>query len=97
MAKVINESITFTKKQENSSDKTNPANMYLFKTNNRNTRKRCDLYSKLITKTPECRQWRRSKVFIVNFKYRRLSGVFKVNLEHISHPFLGFPLLTLNK
>ena len=34
----------------------NPANVYLFKVNNRNTRKRCKVYSKLI-KTPERRQW----------------------------------------
>ena len=40
--------------------------------------------SKLTTKTPEERQWRRSGVFIVNF-------------EHISqHLFLVFLLLTLN-
>ena len=35
-------------------------------------------------KTPERRHWRRSDVFIVNF-------------EHISHLFLVFALLTLNK
>ena len=28
-----------------------PANMYLFKVNNRNTRKRCEIYSKLTMKT----------------------------------------------
>ena len=27
---------------------------------------------------------------------RRRSGVFIVNFEHISHPVLVFPLLTLN-
>ena len=37
--------------------------------------------SKLTIKTPERHQWRRSGVFIVNF-------------EHISHPFL---VLTFNK
>ena len=47
-------------------------------------RKRCELFSKLITKTPERCQWRRSSVFIVNF-------------EHISHLYLVFLLLTLNK
>ena len=59
----------------------NPANIYLFKVNNRNSRKRCELLSKLTIKTPE----------------RRRSGVFIVNFENISHLFLGFLLLTLSK
>ena len=33
-----------------------PANVYLFKVNNRNTRKRCEVRSKLTIKTPERRQ-----------------------------------------
>ena len=61
-----------------------PANIYLFKVNNKNTRKRCEICSKLTIKTPERRQWRRSGVFIVNF-------------EHISHLVLVFLLLTSNK
>ena len=61
-----------------------PANIYLLKVNNRNTRKRCEICSKLTIKTPEQRQWRRS-------------GVFNVNFEHISHFFLVFLLLTSNK
>ena len=60
------------------------ASIYLFKVNNRNTRKWCEICSKLIIKTPEQLQWRRSGVFIVAF-------------EHISHLFLVFLLLTLNK
>ena len=56
----------------------------MFKVNNRNTRKRCELCSKLTIKTPELRHWRRFGVFIVNF-------------EHISHLFLGFLLLTLRR
>ena len=57
---------------------TTPANVYLFKFNNRNTRKRCKICSKLTIKTPERRRWRRSVVFILNF-------------EHISNLFLeGF-------
>ena len=32
-----------------------PANVYLFKVNNRNTRNRCEICSKLIIKTPERR------------------------------------------
>ena len=48
--------------------------------NNRNTRKRCELCSKLTIKTAEQCQW-------------RYSGVF--NFKHISHLFLLLPLLTL--
>ena len=43
----------------------------LFKVNNR-TRKRCKICSKLTIETPELSQWRRS-------------GVFILNVEHISH------------
>ena len=49
-------------------------NIYLLKVNNRNTRKRYEIYSELTIKTPERRHEPRSGVFIVNF-------------EHISHPF----------
>ena len=62
----------------------NPAYIYLFKVNNRNTRKRWEISSKLTIKTPERHHWRRSGFFIVNF-------------EHISHLFQVFLLLTLNK
>ena len=61
----------------------NPADVYLFKVNNRNIRKICETCSKLTIKTPERRHWRRSGVFIVNF-------------EHILQLFLVFLLLTLN-
>ena len=61
-----------------------PANIYLFKVNNRNTRKKCEICHKLTIKTPEWRKWRRT-------------GVFIVNPEHISHLFLVFLLLTFNK
>ena len=54
-----------------------PVGNYMFKFNNRNIRKRCDICSKLIIKTPERRHWRRSGVFILNF-------------EHISHLVLVF-------
>ena len=43
-----------------------PANINLFKVNNRNTRKMCEICSKLTIKTPERRQWRRSGAFIVD-------------------------------
>ena len=62
----------------------NPADIYLFKVNNRNTRKRLETCLKLLIKTPERHDWRRSGVFIFNFK-------------GISHFFLVSPLLTLNK
>ena len=61
-----------------------PAGIYLLKVNNRNTRTRCGICSKLTINTPERRHWRRSGVFIVNF-------------EHIPHLVLVFLLLTLNK
>ena len=49
----------------------------LFKVNHRNTRKRCEICSRLTIKTPERCHWRRTSVFIANF-------------EHMSHPFLVF-------
>ena len=58
-----------------------PAGNCMFKVNNRNTRTRCEICSKLTIKTPERRHLHRSGVFIVNF-------------EHISHLVLVFLLLT---
>ena len=46
-----------------------PANIYLFKFNNRITRKRCEIRPKTMIKTPEQRHWRRSGVFIVYFEH----------------------------
>ena len=57
--------------------------IYLLKVNNRNTRTKCEICSKLTIKTPERRQWSRSGVVIINF-------------EHIPHLVLMFLLLTLN-
>ena len=37
-----------------------PVSIYLLKVNNRNTRTRCEIYSKLTTKIPERRHWRHS-------------------------------------
>ena len=51
-----------------------PANIYLFKVSNRNTRKMCEVSSMLSIKTPERRRGRRSSTFIVIF-------------EHTSHLF----------
>ena len=58
----------------------------MFKVNNRNTRTRCEICSKLAVKPPKRRQWR-----------RRRSGVFIVNFEHISNLVLVLLLLTLRK
>ena len=52
--------------------------------NNRNNRKRCEIYSKLRIKTKEQRRWRRSDDFIVN-------------LQCILHIFLVFLWLTINR
>ena len=61
-----------------------PAGNYVFKVNNRNTRTRCEICSKLTIKTPERRHWRRSGVFIVNF-------------ENVLHFVLVLLLLSLSK
>ena len=60
-----------------------PIGIYLLKVNNKNSRTRCKICSKLIIKRPEQRRWRRSGVFIVIF-------------EHISHLVPVFLLLILN-
>ena len=60
-----------------------PAEIYLLKVNNRNSRARCEICSKLTINIPQRRQWRRSGIFIVNF-------------EQISHLALVFLLLTLS-
>ena len=60
-----------------------PANICLFKVNNRNTKKMSGVCSKLTIKTTERCQSGRSGIFIGNFK-------------HISHIFLVFLLFTLN-
>ena len=61
----------------------NPANIYQLKVNDRNTGTRCEIFSKLAIKIPERRHWRHS-------------GVFIVNMEHISRLVLVLLLLTLN-
>ena len=59
-----------------------PAKIYLFKVNNRNTRKKCEKCTMLTIKIPERR----------HLRHWRRSGVFSVNVELISHL-----LLALNK
>ena len=60
-----------------------PTGIYLLKVNNRNTRTRYEICSKLTIKLPERREWRHS-------------GISIVNLEYISQLVLVFLLLTLN-
>ena len=57
-------------------------NIYLFKVNNRNTRKRIEISSKLTIKTSKHCHW-------------CLYGVFIVNFKHFATFFLKFLLLTL--
>ena len=45
----------------------NPAKIYLFKVNNRNTRKWPDICSKLTTEIPERRHWGSFGIFIINY------------------------------
>ena len=59
-------------------------NVGLLNVNNINTRKRCEICSKLTTKTPKKR-------------HLRNSGVFNVHFEYISDVFLLFLLLDLSK
>ena len=46
-----------------------PASIYMLKVNNKNTRTRYEICSKLTIKTPERHHWRLSVVFIANFEY----------------------------
>ena len=57
-----------------SSCRIHPANIYLFKVNNKDTRKRCKICSKLTIKTLERCQWCRSGVFFVNLFYTFLGN-----------------------
>ena len=53
----------------------------MFKINNRNSRTRFEICSKLTIKTPEWRQWRRSGVFIETY-FTPCSSVSIVKFEH---------------
>ena len=65
------------------SDSSDATGNYMLRVNNRNTRTRCEIYSKLTIKTPERCHWHRS--------------VFIVHVKHISHLVLVFLLLTLSR
>ena len=58
----------------------------MFKVNNRNTRTRFEIFSKLKIKIPERRHWRYSGVFIVNFEHFSLvcSSISIVNFEQVN-------------
>ena len=56
----------------------------MFKFNNRNTKKRCEICSKLTTKTPEGSQWRRSHVFIVNFEHISFFSVSVADYKQVN-------------
>ena len=60
----------------------NPTNIYLFKVNNRNTKK-SEICSKLTIEHQN--------------DVRRLFGVFIANFEHISDLFLVFPIVVISK
>ena len=76
-----------------------PAGNYMFKVNNRNTRTRCEICSKLTISIPEQRN-----MFKVDNRNTRTRceicwlrfGIFIANFEHISHLVLVFLILTLN-
>ena len=62
--------------------KNSSKDIYLFIVNNSNTRKRCEIFSKLTIKSPQ----RHSTVFIVNFEhisylFTSFSSVFTVGFE----------------
>ena len=63
-----------------------PTKHLLPQINNRNSRTRCEICSKLTTiKPPEQRPWRRSGVFIVNFEHiSPFSSVSVVNFEQVN-------------
>ena len=68
----------------------------MFKVINRNTRRRCEICSRLIIKTLERCHWRRSGSFIVNFEYNftPFSSVSIINYEQVNAGWV-FPVLTM--
>ena len=71
------------------SDSIYSAGIYLFKVNNRNSRTRCEICSKLNMFKYVRHHWRRSGVFIVNFEYiSHLLQVF-LSFEHVVTGWVG--------
>ena len=66
-----------------------PAGNYMFKVNNRNTRTRCEICTKLTIKRPEQRQAISDHIIIpVNFEDVKFCYLFKVNLWDLSAVFI---------
>ena len=86
-----------SKKISNSKKIHSPAGIYLLKVNNRNTRTRCEICSKLTIKTLERCHWRSFGVFIVNFEHISylFSSVFIVKFEHVIAGWVVNPLKTV--
>ena len=61
----------------------------MIEVNNRNTRTRCEICSRLTIQTPEQRHWRRSGVFIVNYEHITFSSVSIVNFEQVNADWVG--------
>ena len=78
-----------------------PTGINLLKVNNRNTRARCKICSKLTIQTPERRHWHRSGLFIVNFEHNsHLALVFILTsnllLSAGIHNILSWPSIKCN-
>ena len=75
-----------------------PANIYLFKVNNRDTRTKCEIFSKLTVKTPERRHWHRSGVFISQlFLVSFFVVFFLINIFYPDHSaYIYTKLLTFS-
>ena len=60
-----------------------PAGNYMFKVNNRNIRKRCEICSKLTIKTPEQCYWRRAVTNLIKFDCQLLNLIkWKLSRQH---------------
>ena len=71
------------------------AGIYLLKVNNRNTRTGCEICSKLTTKIPKRRQWRRFDVFIVYFQH--ISDLFcSVSIANFEQANAGWKEIHFN-
>ena len=64
-----------------------PAGNYMFRVDNRNTRVRCEICSKL-TNTRQ-RQWRPSDIFVVNFKHISHLVLSVANFEDVINEILN--------
>ena len=67
-----------------------PANIYLFKGSNRNTRKWCEICSKLTIKPQKGRHWGRLVIFIVNFELISYFSVSVVDFEQVNFNWVTF-------